>query len=72
MQIDANVPMPARKPVTKWPFGRMGINDSFALPEGVSADTVRSAADGYARLHPGTKFAVRKAADGRHRCWRVA
>jgi hypothetical protein len=72
LNIERDVPMPVRRAVTVWPFAKMGVGDSFAVPPGVSDDVVRAAARNHvARRQPSAKYAVRKDASGCHRCWRI-
>lgn len=64
-RIDKNVPLPQ-----KWPFAKMSVGDSFAVPEGKSRTNISVAAKRYADKHGG-KFTVRVMPDRSLRCWRV-
>lgn len=66
MKVDKGIPVPR-----KYPFDKMEVGDSFAVPPGVSRTTVSIAAMRYGRKH-GMKFVTRMMPDRTHRCWRVA
>jgi hypothetical protein len=65
MKIDKRVPLPY-----KFPFAKMKIGDSFAVPPDVKRAAVSVAAMRYGRKH-GMKFTVRQVADKTFRCWRI-
>lgn len=73
--IDNDVPVPdyAPRPTTRvYPWEDMEVGDSFAVPEGVKEQTLRSTAYAWAKRNaPGRKFRVRRDESGRYRCWRV-
>ena len=64
-RIDKNVPLPK-----KYPFAKMKIGDSFAVPPDVNRSAVSVAAMRFGRKH-GMKFTVRQVADKTFRCWRI-
>jgi hypothetical protein len=65
MNIDKNVPIPAR-----FPFADMQAGDSFAVPPEITRYAVSVAAHRYGKKH-GLKFTVRRMADKTLRCWRT-
>lgn len=64
-RIDKNVPIPV-----KFPFAKMKIGDSFAVPPDVKRPAVTVAAMRFGRKY-GVKFTVRQVADKTYRCWRI-
>ena len=66
MEVEKNVPIPAR-----YPFADMAVGDSFALPPEITRTTVTVAAGRYGEKHD-MKFTVRRMPDKTLRCWRVA
>lgn len=66
MKIESNIPVP-----TKFPFGQMKVNDSFAVPVKVKRPAIAVAAMRYGKKH-GMKFTVRQMPDKTLRCWRIA
>jgi hypothetical protein len=66
MKIEKNVPLPVT-----YPFAKMDVGDSFAVPPDVHRTTVSIAALRYGRKHD-MKFSTRKTPDGTIRCWRIA
>ncbi len=65
--IDKTIPIPTQRRQCKYPFGEMGIGDSF-FAENKNAVT---AAYVWAGRHPDVKFVTRAEADGA-RIWRRA
>ena len=68
MIVDKNVPIPE-----KFPFSKMKVGDSFAVPSNVKRPAVTVAAMRYGRKHD-MKFTVRQtdAKGAAFRCWRIA
>jgi hypothetical protein len=66
MKVEKNVPLPS-----KYPFAKMAIGDSFAVPADKKRTSVSVAAKRFAAKH-GAKFTVRQMPDRTLRCWRVA
>lgn len=68
MKVDKHVPIP-----TKFPFAKMKVGDSFAVPSNVKRPAVTVAAMRYGRKHD-MKFTVRQtdAKGAAFRCWRIA
>ena len=64
-RIDKQFPIPI-----KYPFAKMKIGDSFAVPPDVKRPAVTVAAMRYGRKH-GMRFTVRQVADKTFRCWRI-
>jgi hypothetical protein len=64
IKIESGIPMP-----NKYPFFKMRVGDSFAVPKGVDRTAVAVSALRHARK-TGTKFTVRKTPEG-YRCWRI-
>lgn len=71
IKIEKNIPIPNReRHVSKYPFGKMKVGDSFfLLATDTNANKIRSAAAWYA-VRNGFKFTVRKEGEG-VRCWRI-
>lgn len=65
MKVDKDVPLPR-----KYPFDKMAVGDSFAVPPDIRRETVSVAAMRYGRKHK-MKFSVRMVADRSYRCWRM-
>lgn len=65
MEVEKNVPIPAR-----YPFDKMEVGDSFAVPLGVARDAVAVSAGCYGEKHQ-MKFIVRLMPDRTMRCWRT-
>lgn len=72
-KIEKGIPLSDRRGKRKaqYPFGDMKPGDSFAIPETVNVDSVRTAASWHGMRNDGQKFSVRNTEDG-YRCWRVA
>lgn len=72
--IEKNVPIPSGAGkdgrLSKYPFGLMEVGDSFLAPE-EQRNAVRSMATYHTRKTK-QQFVVRKAEDGKVRCWRVS
>ena len=68
--VESDVPITARKTRVTYPFNKMEPGDSFAIPD-EDAKSVSGAAWRWGKAHH-AKFAVRKDAAGRYRCWRVS
>jgi hypothetical protein len=66
MKVEKNIPLPS-----KYPFAKMAIGDSFAVPPNIKRTTVSVSAARFAAKH-GAKFTVRQMPDRTLRCWRVA
>lgn len=66
MQIEKNIPVPRR-----FPFDKMEVGDSFAIPPDTRRETVAVAALRYGRKHD-MEFVVRMVPDRTYRCWRTA
>jgi hypothetical protein len=65
MKVEKNVPLPVT-----YPFAKMDVGDSFAIPPDSRRETVAVAALRYGRKH-GMKFVVRLMPDRSYRCWRL-
>ncbi len=65
MKIEKNVPLPVM-----YPFAKMDIGDSFAIPPHIQRATISVAANRYGAKH-GMKFTVRMMPDRSYRCWRI-
>jgi hypothetical protein len=65
-RIDKNIPLPKR-----FPFDRMEVGDSFAVPPDVKRSTISVAAKRFG-VESGWKFTVRQMPNRSLRCWRVA
>lgn len=66
MSIEHNIPMP--QPHKKYPFGEMGVGDSFTRP---LEDRGRVGTAAYKReQRTGEKYSIRRQGDI-IRCWRV-
>jgi hypothetical protein len=63
--IDKGVPLPL-----KFPFDKMEVGDSFAIPQDVKRPTIAVYARRYGDKH-NMKFVTRKMPDGTIRCWRT-
>jgi hypothetical protein len=66
MKVEKNVPLPVI-----YPFAKMAVGDSFAVPPDVKRSAVAVAAMRYGVTH-GRKFTVRQMPDRTYRCWRIA
>ena len=64
-KIDSNIPLP-----TKWPFAKMKVGDSFAVPDDVKRQAIAVAAMRYG-IKNDMKFTIRKTLEGNLRCWRI-
>ena len=65
LPIDKAIPIPNR-----FPFDKMEVGDSFAIPADVPRTTVNVAARRYGDKH-NMKFITRQMPDGTIRCWRT-
>ncbi len=65
-RIEKGVPLPQTSAYRKYPFGEMGIGDSFVD----SQKRACSAARAFGSYH-GIRFTTRKQADGQYRIWRL-
>jgi hypothetical protein len=65
MKVEKNVPLPVI-----YPFAKMAVGDSFAVPSSIRRETVAVAALRYGRKHD-MKFVVRLMPDRSYRCWRI-
>jgi hypothetical protein len=65
MKIEKNVPLPVM-----YPFAKMEVGDSFAVPSSIRRETVSVAANRYGVKH-GMKFTVRLMPNRSYRCWRI-
>lgn len=65
MKIEKGIELPQR-----FPFWKMDVGDSFAVPADIKRTIVATSASVYGIRH-GKKFSVRKEANGQLRCWRV-
>jgi hypothetical protein len=65
MKIEKNVPLPVI-----YPFAKMEVGDSFAVPSSIRRETVSVAANRYGAKH-GMKFTVRLMPNRSYRCWRI-
>ena len=65
MEVEKNVPIPAR-----YPFDKMEVGDSFALPPSAARNSVTVSAGRYGNKH-NMKFIVRIMPDRTLRCWRT-
>jgi hypothetical protein len=63
--VEKNIPLPL-----KFPFDKMEVGDSFAIPSEVKRATVAVYARRYGDKH-GMKFITRQMPDGSIRCWRT-
>ena len=73
--IEKGVPVAdtlGRGKTSKYPFGDMGIGDSFALVDEAQVKGARNAAYLYKRKHKGWDYGATKYKDGSGRLWRVA
>lgn len=71
IKIDKNIPVPGNgECARKYPFNKLEIGDSFAMPGDVLLGKFRSAAWHFARTNKIT-LSVRKTDSG-YRCWRTA
>lgn len=67
--IRSGVPLPTR---SLYPFHRMEVDQMFAIPSGVSQNSVRAAATQYVKKQGGKcKFRVLKTYGDSFGCWRV-
>lgn len=68
IKIESGIEVPEyrRGRRAKYPFKEMEIGDSFEYPN----EKVRLAAASHAKRY-GVKFTVRKALNGKYRCWRT-
>ena len=66
MKVEKNVPLPVI-----YPFAKMAVGDSFAVPPDVKRSAVTVAAMRFGRKH-GMKFTVRQMPNRSYRCWRIA
>jgi hypothetical protein len=65
MNIDKNFKIPV-----KYPFAKMKVGDSFAVPPDVKRPAVTVAAMRFGRKHD-MRFTVRQMPDKSFRCWRI-
>lgn len=65
MEIEKGIELPQR-----FPFSKMEVGDSFAVPADIKKTIISTSASVYGRRN-GKKFSVRKDALGQLRCWRV-
>ncbi len=65
LAVDKRVPIPV-----KFPFAKMKVGDSFAVPRDVKRAAVSVAAMRFGRKHD-MRFTVRQMPDKTFRCWRV-
>lgn len=65
LRIDKGIPLP-----TIYPFAKMEIGDSFAIPPTIKRTAVSVAAMRYGDKH-GMQFTVRQMPDRSYRCWRI-
>lgn len=72
IEIDSGVPIPPRKPPAnkRYPFEKLEVGDSFAKPEDVTPNAMRSVARYHARKN-GAEYKVRQTETG-WRVWRVS
>lgn len=68
--IESGLVSPDSTRFDKYPFGKMEVGDSFALPSKES-NRVSMSATQYFKRH-GARFTVRKVDSETHRCWRVS
>lgn len=68
-KVENEVPLPAPRPYTKYPFHDMKVGDSFAIPAEL-IDKASRAAYAHGKAH-GMRFTTRTLEDGSGRCWRV-
>lgn len=66
MKIESGIPISS-----KYPFEKMKVNDSFAIPPNIKRATVNVAAKRFGDKN-GMKFTVRMMEDRSYRCWRIA
>lgn len=66
MKVEKNIPIPKT-----FPFDKMGVGDSFAVPSHIHRTAVSVAAMRYGVKHD-RKFTVRQMPDRTYRCWRIA
>lgn len=74
IKIDKNVPIEHyAKPRAheQYPFLEMEVGDSFALPEGDNARSIKTYACTIGKKM-GIKFKIYKTPEGTYRCWRVS
>lgn len=65
MKVESNIPLPAI-----YPFAKMKVGDSFAIPSDIKRTAVSISAMRYGRKYS-MKFTIRKMPDGGFRCWRL-
>lgn len=67
-EIEENIPIVMK--CKKYPFHKMGIGDSFSLPED-EFRRIHSASYSWGKGH-NAKFTIKKISDTHYRCWRVS
>ena len=71
IKIESDIPLPsslAGRP-KKYPFSEMNVGDSFVIQSRSERDSISGIVSRLSKKN-GTKFTVRKTADG-YRCWRI-
>ena len=74
LEIQKDVPQPAAKRQSKYPFADMNVGDSFKAPKHLRQSITNCAKSWVKRNNPSARFLVRSSSEdeGAVRVWRIA